>query len=82
MECCAELMSKRRAVTQLPHLLVGRITWPSWACRPLRRATPNETWPTRWAIMWHGYMNKLGPIASDRYVENLRLVVLSEYRNP
>ena len=29
-----------------------------------------------------GYMNKLGPISSDRYVDNLRLVVLSEDRDP
>ena len=27
-------------------------------------------------------MNKLGPIASDRYEDNLRLVVLSEDRDP
>ena len=35
-----------------------------------------------WQSPWHGYMNKLGPIASDRYVDNLRLVVLSEDRDP
>ena len=31
---------------------------------------------------WHGYMNKLDPIASNGYVENLRLVGLSEYGDP
>ena len=35
-----------------------------------------------WQSPWHGYMNKLGPIASDMYVENLRLVVPSEDRDP
>ena len=78
-------MSKRRAVTQLPHLLVGRIAWPSWAWpdAEVGHAQPNMADDGRsWQSPWHGYMNKLGPIASYRYVENLRLVVLSEDRDP
>ena len=35
-----------------------------------------------WQSSWHGYMNKLDPIASDRYVDNLRLVGLSEDGDP
>ena len=58
--------------------LVGRDPTSASGHAQLNMADDGRSWQSP----WHGYMNKLGPIASDKYVENLRLVVLSEDRDP
>ena len=58
--------------------LVGRDPTSALGHAQLNMADGGRSWKSP----WHGYMNKLGLISSDRYVDNLRLVVLSEDRDP
>ena len=85
MECLRrinEQTTRRDAITTplggTNNSLVGRYPTSASGHAQLNMADGGRSWKSP----RHGYMNKLGPISSDRYVDNLRLVVLSEDRDP